>query len=146
MWLQVLNAEEAILAGEEYLKQYSLSRTLRWTENSTKYKYLFRIKLLTIYLEDDKERRLAAKTMLRMFCLRSFYTGSEEFPSRDYCVQGCLFQGFFCASYCFQERKEHYVLWQKQRTYRTKSINRRGRYNAGAFWLLGDVPCRVIQC
>ncbi len=79
MWLQVLNAEEAIIAGEEYLKQYSLSRTLRWTENSTKYKYLLRINMLTIhvrrrffsindffqytvqYLEDDKERRLAAK-------------------------------------------------------------------------------------
>ncbi len=79
MWLQVLNAEEGILAGEEYLKQYSLSRTLRWTENSTKYKYLFRINMLTIHVrrrffsindfyqytvftvEDDKERRLAAK-------------------------------------------------------------------------------------
>ncbi len=45
---------------------------------------------------------------------------SEEFlyrirgiPSRDHCVQGCLFQRYFVQAIVFNEGKEHYVLGQK---------------------------------
>ncbi len=108
----------------------------------------FILTIFSIYLEDDKERRLLAKDDVANVLSEEFFIlyMIRGIPSREHFIQGCSFQGYFLQVLVFKQGKGHCVPGQKQGTYRTKSINRRGRYNAGAFWLLGDVPWRAIQC